>query len=306
MVAAMLPKMILPILIVVLLAACGQTAKPVPVDIAQPDNPSPALWEISGKGQPSYLFGTVHILPENITWRGDAVDAAIARSDQLVLELDPAETPEKIRDIFAVMATTPGQPPLKNRIDAELHDEAADIMQEYNLPVSLFANVESWGAALMISSSLSGKTGARGEFGVEEILSRAFLKSGKHISGLESAAKQFGYFDGLSEPDQRAMLEAVIDGADESAANYKRLLESWLTGDMKALETIVAQGFDNRPSIRKAVVTRRNRDWAEQIAEKLENGGSTYFVAVGAGHFTGPDGLQKLLAEKGYSVKRLQ
>ncbi|WP_205518105.1 TraB/GumN family protein [Sphingorhabdus sp. Alg239-R122] len=303
---AMLHRLILPIFTAVFLTACGQSANTAPVDIVQPDDPSPALWEISSKGQPSYLFGTVHILPENIAWQDNVVDAAIARADHLILELDPAETPERIGDIFTVMATTPGQPPLKNRIDTDLHDEAADIMQEYSLPASLFANVESWGAALMISSSLSGKTGARGEFGVEEILTSAFRKNGRHISGLESATQQFGYFDGLSESDQRAMLEAVIDGADESAANYKRLLESWLTGDTKMLETILAQGFDSRPSIRKAVVTARNRDWAEQIAGKLESGGSIYFIAVGAGHFTGPDSLQKLLTEKGYTVKRLQ
>jgi uncharacterized protein YbaP (TraB family) len=58
------------------------------------------------------------------------------------------------------------------------------------------------------------------------------------------------------------------------------------------------------PELYEILLKQRNEAMADQIAARLAKGG-TVFVAVGAGHLTGPDGIQKALERRGVTVKRL-
>jgi len=51
--------------------------------------------------------------------------------------------------------------------------------------------------------------------------------------------------------------------------------------------------------------TGRNRAWSGRIAAMMEQGARP-FVAVGAAHMAGPEGLPALLLAKGYRVARVQ
>jgi uncharacterized protein YbaP (TraB family) len=48
----------------------------------------------------------------------------------------------------------------------------------------------------------------------------------------------------------------------------------------------------------------RNREMAHDIAE-LVDGGGRWFVAVGAAHVVGAQGIPSLLSQRGYAVRRL-
>ena len=50
------------------------------------------------------------------------------------------------------------------------------------------------------------------------------------------------------------------------------------------------------PDLYRLLLVDRNQDWANQLKTKLAGSGVS-FVAVGAGHLTGPDSLQAELAK---------
>jgi hypothetical protein len=58
------------------------------------------------------------------------------------------------------------------------------------------------------------------------------------------------------------------------------------------------------PDLYDILLKRRNEAMADQIVARLAQGG-TVFVAVGAGHLTGADGIQAALERRGVHVKRL-
>ena len=302
----MLPRICVTLFLSFWLLACdGRAAQEAQsYDYAEPARP--ALWHVAGKAGDAYLFGTIHVLPPDISWRTDAFDDAVRRSDRLTMEISPDESPESIRETFTKLAITADASPILERIDPSLHNEAAALFAENDIYADQFIHMKSWGAAVAITGSMSQPTGATREDSPETWLTEAFRKKPRAIGALESAAMQFRYFDDLSEPAQRAMLEAVIADADKTAADYRTLLGHWLSGDVDAIAEATSTGVLARADIRSALVTRRNAAWSKAIATMIDTRTGTTFIAVGAGHLAGPDALETMLADKGYKVTRVQ
>ena len=58
------------------------------------------------------------------------------------------------------------------------------------------------------------------------------------------------------------------------------------------------------PEVYQAVYFDRNMKWLPQI-ESFMGQKENYLVIVGVGHLVGEDGLVKLLADKGHTVRRM-
>lgn len=58
-------------------------------------------------------------------------------------------------------------------------------------------------------------------------------------------------------------------------------------------------------AVRAALLDGRNRNWAAQIAQRIDNG-ENVFVAVGAAHMAGEGGVPALLRDMGHAVERAQ
>ena len=62
---------------------------------------------------------------------------------------------------------------------------------------------------------------------------------------------------------------------------------------------------EDDPALVEALLTGRNRKWAEWIGNRLEEPG-TVFLAVGAGHLAGEGSVQDQLSANGIAAERLQ
>lgn len=265
---------------------------------------TPALWEVQGaNGEQGWVFGTIHVLPDGLDWRTPALDSALARADRLVLEIDPdALEPAKARREFLRLGSTPGLPPLAARVRPDLRDALAQFVDEANVDLTQTALLEDWAAALSFAQAQAAAQGMSADRGVEAAL--IDCAAGRPVEALETVAGQFTLFDALPSSAQSVLLEAVIEEGLNPAGG-KRLLNAWASGDVAALEVEARAGMLANPTLRQELLLKRNAAWTERIDGMLRSG-QRAFIAVGAAHVAGPEGLPALLAAKGWKVRRVQ
>jgi uncharacterized protein YbaP (TraB family) len=270
-----------------------------------PRKGTPALWHVKGPGGEAWLFGGIHALPAGLKWISPRMKKAMESSDRLVLEVVGLEDSAQINKTFQSLANSPGQVPLADRLPPDLRDAGERLRDRGRVNPAKFATLESWAAAITLAGAATANLDMVREAGVERVLAKRYRAKGKAVIGLETAARQFTYFDILAEDDQRAMLASVVADADNAPAAYRDMVTGWLTGDVDRLAEAANRGLLQRPQIRDQILVRRNRDWADQISDMMKLGAKP-FVAVGAAHLAGDDSVQALLEARGFTVTRLQ
>jgi uncharacterized protein YbaP (TraB family) len=275
-----------------LLACC--TPEPEPAD--------PAIWLVEGAGgQRAWLFGTIHGLERPARWKTPAVANALDRADVLMVEAAGIEDQAELRKTFAKLAKTPGQPALSERVAPEHKEALKSLLARTGFSERGFSDVETWAAALTLARAQIPQS--KSEYGIDRAVMRETRE--KRLIELEGAEAQLGLFDALPEKEQRDLLDAVIDDADALEGESADLAAAWREGDMALIETETERGLLADPELREVLFTGRNRRWSERIVREMTVG-SQPFVAVGAAHMAGPEGLPALLSDKGYTVTRIR
>lgn len=259
-------------------------------------DPRPALWHVTAPdGAEGWLFGTVHALPEGAEWATPLLEAELTKAGVLLVEIAELNDTTGASEAFEDLAHSPGLPPLLARVDSAQRPPVAALLDASGQTEAAFADVETWAAALMLSGS--GRVGDPA-LGVD----RALLRRGPRAEGLENHRSQLAIFDTLPPAEQADLLVAVA--RETAAADGEQALEDWLRGDVAALERRADAGMMGDAELREALMDGRNRAWAQRIATAVL-AGRRPFVAVGAAHMLGPQGLPTLLAERGFTVTRI-
>lgn len=264
-------------------------------------SPNPLLFEIADAdgAVEGWMFGTIHALPAATNWRTPALSAAVAKADFLLVEIATIDNRAALAQTFAELSTTPGQPTIELRVPSELAPALNALMERGDFNTGNFSALETWAAALTLAQVGADADPANG---ADLALIRDFAR--RPVRELEGARGQLSIFDQLPEAQQRALLTAVVAGAEGSSAQAAKLRRGWLTGDAVALENATTTGVLADPDLRKALLIQRNRDWATKIGQHLRNEPRP-LIAVGAAHLVGADGLVSLLQAQGYRVRRI-
>jgi hypothetical protein len=101
------------------------------------------------------------------------------------------------------------------------------------------------------------------------------------------------------------MLIEAIDEAEQGPSELASMTRAWEHGDTDALERVVVEDMRrDYPELYQVLFIRRNAAWLPVIERELAGAG-TEFIAVGAGHLLGPDGLVAQLRARGVTVERV-
>lgn len=267
--------------------------------LAAPAALAPALWVARDADTTIWLFGTVHQLRAGTPWLTGAIARAFADSDVLTLEIAPT-TPDAMTR--ALVAVTPARPvSLPPDLDRRLRRRA----HELGFPAEAFDATDPWFAATTLAAQPLARAGYSPRPAPETLLATLADRSGTAIEPLETLERQLGIFAALPQPAQRTMLGRVLDDRDPVPA-MDRVVAAWGRGDVATLDRLLAHDLDEAgPAVRTALLDRRNAAWARTIGKWMRQPG-TRFVAVGAGHLTGPGSVQARLQAMGVTVERVR
>jgi len=284
-------KRLVCLILPLVLAACSQSETPA----------HPALWRATNGPVTLWLLGTIHLLPKNITWQGPLIERAVAESDALVLEIPAGDAPNAQTTSFLRYGRATNLPPVLDRVAPERQAALRDAIAASNMTIATLDGLKSWAAAASIGVGASRSVGASAANGVEAVLVGRF--AGRPQQGLETLESQFAMLDALPEPAQRLLLDQAISEATGARQSYQATLSAWATGDVARIAKASDADFAKAPELEAALVTRRNRRWADALAARAPG---TALVAVGAGHMVGPNALPALLNARGFRVARVQ
>lgn len=287
-----------------LLAGCSDR----PGEPASEPASYPVLWELANaEGEiEGWLFGTIHALPDGVQWRSAVLDEAVAAADVLAVEVAALDDGVKLGELFTRLAFdgssgASGPPgPLAARVDPALAEQYQELLTTAKVRRSHFDAMETWAAALTLAQVAQQ---AKAENGVDRALIRDF--AGREIVEFEGAETQLRIFDDLPETEQRDLLNAVIGETEDYERDIGKLAQVWQAGDAEQLSELTGEGILADPELYEALLAGRNRAWAAQL-ENLLSARAKPFVAVGAAHMFGADGLPALMEARGYTVRRIQ
>jgi uncharacterized protein YbaP (TraB family) len=272
---------------------------------ASPVLAEPALWVVKDKDSTIYLFGTVHVLRPTTQWRSAKIAKALEAADDVVMEIEQPEDPASTRALmlkYGLDRTTPLSRKLKPESYAKLQAAAQGMgFRPQDLDV-----MRPWMAALTVSLTPLLRAGYDPESGVEKLLTAQARAAGKPVSAFETLEQQVRFFADMTPAQETQLLESTLDEIDEGPAKIDALVAAWAAGDQAELKRqMIDEMQRDYPDVYKLLLVDRNRDWAGQLKTKL-NGSGVSFVAVGAGHLTGPDSLQAQLAKLGIKAERVE
>jgi hypothetical protein len=253
-----------------------------------------------------YLFGTIHLLPENYQWRTAKLDEVMGGSQQLVVEtIVDEKNPQKLFQAMASLAFSPGLPPLADRVPTAKRADLIQAVKKSGFPPQALDKMETWAAAFILLGNQYRDMGLKGQEGVEMVLRRAFATQNKPVGELESNVEQLSFFDKLPETAQRQLLEGAIDQSSDTRAQFDQMLSAWARGDVKGIARSFNRDLAGSPALREALLTARNANWTRWIEQRMAQPGAI-MVAVGSGHLAGPDSVVSQLKRDGYRVTRIQ
>lgn len=254
------------------------------------------LWKVEGNGiKTSYLFGTMHIIPQKDFNLKDKVKTAFEASEQVVLELDMA-SPEFMKDVMAYSYLEKGKA-LKSYMDDSEYELLDDYLKEKTgNGMQMYNSVKPFMLLSVILMASSNEPMAS----FEMTLMTMAKEAKKDIEGLETYASQVAIFEHTSYEKQIDDLVEMIKNPEESALHYDKMAQLYIAEDINSLYDYMDEFMDNDIEMMKKFLDDRNHNWIPEIV-KFSKSHSTFY-GVGAGHLGGAQGVVNLLKDAGYTV----
>lgn len=257
------------------------------------------LWEITGKGlkQPSYLFGTFHMMCKDDIKFSDNLLTALKNSEEVYFEMDLDDVANTLGAMM-FMNMKDGKTLKDLYTEAEYKKLEVFFKDSLRTNLSMFQKMKpSFLEAFIYPKMLSCKNMS----GVEQELLKEAGKTKKEIRGFETIAFQASVFDSIPYPSQAKSLLNSIDSISNYKVFFEKMVKVYLSQETSKLEAMLSDKAFGMQDGLEMLLDKRNINWVAQLKTILPK--TNIFMAVGAGHLVGEKGVIELLRKEGYKLR---
>ena len=256
------------------------------------------FWKLKApNGSTHYLFGTMHTDDNRIITFLPIVKQSLNASDLLVVEI---ASDDHAKNLFMS----------KHSLTSDLNEaELNQIKKLSEFHVMYFENVvrmKPWLLAIIFDSPKPSN-----EFNQDFLLMSMASDLDKDVTGIESSQEHFAIMDSLSLDDQLVMLRSVLKKTEkERLADYRLLMKEYLLADLyrirKTDEELTGKLLppDLWAKMKIQLMDERNKKMVTKIKELSKD--KQLFIAVGASHLAGQDGLLNQLRQSGFKMSPMK
>ena len=257
-------------------------------------NQNSLLWKVSGNGlkNPSYVFGTYHMLCSKDFQIKDKVKTALNSSEQFMMEVNFSD-PE-------TMAVMQSSMMAKQKLSDVLSPKEVEVMKANISKFGYrFEDIENM-SPMVINSLLMVKyfDCAPTELKMIDVELMNLAASGdKIIGGLETAKEQMETLGKFLTPSD---LVKSVTKFEEGKGMMSNLKKAYLDENLAALDQLIKDRKEMTQEQEELLLNNRNKNWVKMMPQLMTDN-STFF-AVGAGHLLGKEGVITLLQKQGYTI----
>jgi len=259
------------------------------------------LWKIDGP-QPSYVFGTIHLSDPRVTDHPNVFWDAFRKTSTFAMEvvIDSAGLMEMGMAVLA----GPQEKGWEERLSRDEYQKLQQAMQKRGYPPAFIPMLKPWVHAMLIAVPPRQLDSMQKSLPLDFLLQQRAVSQGKTVVGLEEMGEQVSVFERMSLPDQIQMLSAMVRYQENLEGLTEQLIAAYRDRDLAQLGRLMDEGLRMSGadrSYRDRLLLDRNRRMFERMLPLVQRGNA--FIAVGAGHLVGEDGLLRLLERRGFRVQ---
>lgn len=260
------------------------------------------LWEISGQNlkKPSYLFGTYHFAGQDFLDTMNVLKEKLQEAKIVVGEV--------LLDNTLAVKMGPYMKMDNETIDqllspADYLKVAAYLKQTTGFDLALFKKMKPVVIQMTILQFTAPKTISEKNIALDQFIQDFAKKNNKKVLGLETIEDQAQLLFGSSLERQAQLLVKNVNEAEKTRQEGEKLYAYYCAQNLNELEKLLHKTEDFTPEELDKMLKNRNQKWMNQLGNLILEG--NIFIAVGAGHLIGEEGLINLLRKKGYVVKAI-
>ncbi len=278
---------------------------------AQP-NGEAIFWRIERSGlEPSFLLGTAHVTDPRVTELSQAAAAALAGAETVALELKELRDPKELAMASMGQARFMVLPAGQSLWDLIPDADEFLIRDNANLPpgaANTLYGYQPWVVAAMLSIPACETARRKAGIGsLDEAVAAAAEKQDSKLIGLETVEEQLSVLAALPLDIQAKYLLSVARLGPKTGDYFETLVSLYVQRRITAymplalkLEPLDKDGEAMLVYFETDLIRKRNRTMLRRAAALLARGDA--FIAVGALHLPGDDGLVELIRKAGYTV----
>ena len=273
------------------------------------------LWKVEKPGlAPSYLYGTIHSTNSAAVALAKQAAAYLEGAKSVATELGgPMDATAKV-DLSSGMlraALSPAEDSLAGAMPAEDVNVVDRYMSAHGYPKEMAHHLALWFLAVAASEPACETEGAQqGLPEVDEYIAGFARDHGLPVVALETVAEQMRTLTSVPRDLAATMLLATAraprmndDAYATLLALYIRKRPAFATAILDALPGLTARERVAEDEFTRLLLFGRNEAMMQRMAPLLEKGGA--FVAVGALHLSGKDGLIERARAENYRVTKV-